>query len=151
MKRILMLAILAIFCVMPITGCGGGEDALGVNSTVEVYAETDTVADMADIDVITSPQEGWYDAWDACSYYATGFGCNRESVGSRYLSYGFSTQSVASSRPYYLWVVNNSSRYINVYLEVKMDGTVKRYGNVRIAPNTASHQMNIYRNNADWF
>ena len=151
MKRILMLAVVAIFAVMPLTGCGGGEGAFGVNSSVEVYAETDYAADMAEIDVITAPQEGWYDDWDACSYYATGFGCFRKTIGSKYLSYGFTTQSYASSRPYYLWVVNNSSRAITVYLEVKMDGTIKRYGNVRIAPNTASHQMNIYRNNADWY
>lgn len=151
MKRIIILALFAMISIMPITGCGGGEQGLGFNSEVEVYAEANSSSDLDAIDVITSPQEGWYDSWDSCSYYTTGFGCRRKSSSSLYLTYGFTTNSTASQRPYYLWVVNNSNRAINVYLEVKMDGLIKRYGNVRIAPNTASHQMNIYRNNADWF
>ncbi len=151
MKRIIPVLVLCAALVSLFTGCGGGEQGLGSNSSVEITVEANSSGDMQDIEVITAPKEGWYDDYDACSYYMTGFGCSRVDNGSRYQVYNFTTQSYASDRPYYVWVLNHSDSYIDVYLEVKMDGDVKRAGTVRIAPKTASHQMNIYRNNADWY
>ncbi|GEM_PF-6761249 len=126
-------------------GCGGGgESSFGHNSNVQVILTSD---DLGDLEVIVSPRRGGPDDFDRCSIDSPNVWCDTQ-AGSRTDIIRFTTNSEASSNPFYVWVRNFSGRTRFFTLEVRMDGRSEYFSNDSVTANRTDLYVQIRRNNA---
>ncbi|MBX7135990.1 MAG: hypothetical protein K1X67_25250 [Fimbriimonadaceae bacterium] len=125
-------------------GCGGGGSALGRNSDVQVIIDSNN---LNDLELIVSPTRGGPDAFDRCSIDDPDLWCTTQAGNSRDII-RFTTNSQASSDPYYVWVRNLSGGNRSFTLEVVMDGGSKYLSDITMAGNRTDVFVEIRRNNA---
>lgn len=142
-----LAAALAILCAVPfLIGCGSGVSAvIGRNSAAEVSL---TSIHVNDLDLIISPKEGAATDPGACRDDQGAFGCVRVFLTDR-TTISFTTNSEASSDPYYVYIRNQGTSPRTVTLEVRMDGDRKVFKTVDVPAGVAIRYARIFRNNAD--
>lgn len=142
---LLVLASMAFLLIALAAGCGGGgESAFGHNSNVQVILTSD---DLGDLEVIVSPRRGGPDDFDRCSIDSPNVWCDTQ-AGSRVDIIRFTTNSQASSDPYYVWVRNFSNRTRFFTLEVIMDGRSEFFSNNSLPANQTDVFVQVRRNHA---
>lgn len=144
-RAILFSALAASVPFLAAVGCGGGGAALGHNSDVQVII---TSNDINDLLLITSPLRGGPDAFDSCSVDDPAVWCTTTTGATRDII-RFTTNSQASSDPYYVWVRNLSGGSRSFTLEVVMDGSSKYFSDITLSGNRTDVFVDIRRNTAN--
>jgi len=130
-------------------GCGsGGERVLGMNSRTEVYLES---PDIDSLELIVSPSRGGPNVTNACDDTGNGFGCEQE-FDFRSTLYRFTTNSQASTQPYYVYVRNRRNAEVDFFMVITMDDMgddkEKVRFTARLVPLATALVAQVHRNNA---
>ncbi len=142
-----LAAALTLFALAPfLMGCGSGVSAvIGRNSAAEVSI---TSIHVNDLDLIISPKEGAATDPGACRDDQEAFGCVRVFITDK-TTITFTTNSEASSSPYYVYIRNQGASARTVTLEIRMDGDRKVFKTLDVPAGVAVRYARIFRNNAD--
>jgi hypothetical protein len=140
-------AALTLSALFPFfVGCGSGVSAvIGRNSLAEVSI---TSVHVNDLDLIISPKEGTATNPGACRDDQEAFGCVRVFITDK-TTISFTTNSEASSSPYYVYIRNQGASTRTVTLEIRMDGDRKVFKTLDVPAGTTNRYARIFRNNAD--
>lgn len=143
-RALFLSTFVTILPLIAALGCGGGGSALGRNSDVQVIIDSNN---LNDLELIVSPLRGGPDAFDRCSVDDPDVWCTTQAGNSRDII-RFTTNSQASSDPYYVWVRNLSGNNRSFTLEVVMDNGSKYLSDITMAGNRTDVFVEIRRNNA---
>jgi hypothetical protein len=129
-----------------LTGCGSGaEQVLGTNSRTAVILES---AGINNLDLIITEQQRPPTDPGACSNNQVNFGCTRQfDVASTTIE--FTTQSIASTQPYYAYVRNDGSSRERFLFVIEMDDAEKFRFIGDVNPGETFLIARINRNSAD--
>jgi hypothetical protein len=137
----------SLLLAVTVAGCGAGSERLGFDSSVEVRLVSDNIADL---DLVVAPEEGPVTDPNACTETGGGsLNCSREFLNNRTTLFKFTTKAAASSKPYYVYVINLGANRHTYRLEVSMDNSLKVDRSLSIDPGFAARVARIHRNNAD--
>jgi hypothetical protein len=142
----LAAALAILFAAFLVVGCGSGVSAvIGRNSLAEVSI---TSVHVNDLDLIISPKEGTATNPGACRDDQEAFGCVRVFITDK-TTISFTTNSEASSSPYYVYIRNQGTSTHTVTLEIRMDGDRKVFKTLDVPAGVTNRYARIFRNNAD--
>lgn len=113
---------MALAGMIGVVGCGGGgEQFLGTNSRTAVTLESTGINNL---DLIVTERQGPPTDPGACSSTQVNFGCSRQfDVSSNTIL--FTTNSTASTQPYYAYVRNDGGNRERFLLVIDMDDEEK--------------------------
>lgn len=141
-KQFFLTALASVGVGFLLAGCGG-VDIFGRNSDIEL---TLTSTQANGLDLIVAPLEGTENDPTACTANSNGFGCSR-TVTSSQLRYTFTTNALASSSPYHVYVRNLTNAPISETLVLRIDGSTQFTVTSNVPANSTFLAAKIFRNN----
>lgn len=130
-----------------LSGCGGS-GSLGLNSEFLLILIADSVSDIQDLELIISPDQGGPNDPEACTDTVDNFGCVQRLL-NRTTEIEFTSNSGASSSPFYVYVRNLANANRNFELDVEVDGDRKFVVRDTVFPNEDFRVLAVRRNSAE--